>query len=1368
LFVTMAGKEFVLNGFGATHEDIMAQSESLPEYKSKGKIHTQMLTGTRVNVAKWLMYDEKLFPQVVSTFDQFELEDIAEGTAPVPKHFAKLATQVGAKAAGELRDDKRPNYAAYDNKLYALDTVAALDNLRQWFDMAFDANYQSAKQSQSNQLGLPNRSKKYLMFNDNRTLIKNIANCEVPDIRQMLDTACLLFVNKYNVDNDIHTGATIALAETIAVAKKSIPKFAIVSKYGDVWKMQSDERARRGLPTPIMEDSDRKFNHEVDRKQTLVERLFDIAKATFIKHHGRDGNMTPEALANARHANRCMGKGSGTEKAPKWHGQVDPALLRYQAVWWHFDVSGWLACTLWAISLAVDRDEYGLSDHELEIIIQYVFARSSYRKILASDAVYDSTRDLAASEVTQAASIAVRADHGVPAVILAMDDIEYAITRNHSTPELDRIYRKVLSRAMSRTESDYNECARLSFKDMKGKVLVDYIVGEQDGIESGVLYGTKIGDATHTYVKPNIAGLADYVLLNVKEGTSHSKTEFIKVGGDRVLTVTSNTDSATLTYANAVNHYGQGRSGYVAYLFGVHFREATFQYPLPLLELMSLFGARYDALTITQRIEKMRVLQDPDSTQKHHRHVSLIGVLSITGKTWAPCMDRMFEWEDITSTFMTAVMIAMATLPPELYVLMASWKGWGESNSMAEYVKNATKLSTALKALDNQVSLGDLSIDLAPLFEWNVLNHRAVTPGYIDDEILERRDTSVAINITREECRAEMKAIFSDIAKKLDSRTPEGAKSPLYTTWDEFYEDRVTITPAGSAFTLHPEMMLGRKTLKANGIQDITKTQVMAELRNGLKLKEVIETRPWIMAQASWKREWSKVRALFAATTEHWLPAAFALSSIEEYMPDDCPIGKAADAHTVCRKVMSMSQEGVVSCLDGKNFNIFHRYDLMSDTIAVASEVLAHRLSPEQHEALAWLTKAELEQNVLVDKQVVSARLWDIGTREGWIKMFTDGAGNERYYAELKVGMFSGVRYTMLFNTFFNRAYYRVAAKRCGVRSKVLHSGDDVYAVFRSFSDCHIMKKALFEINYILQLAKCFVQGVKEFLRISHKNENTSQYLARSAATCVHGRIESTAPTDFIGYAGAILRRAAELVVRHANRLLVMSLQGLQLAGAMARWAVNPLAWEVLLKTPKALGGIAPQMPESGEWDGFAVERSAETRGDAVQYLATLPGVKQTAAKLVEALQIRKYHRRVSEAVGAAIAPKGVIMNYGVAARWLTRRDIKHLHDVRGKLNHIKQGRDYIISKTAGLFNTLAINDHHWGDIGSLLQGIASSWHGLAISFALDKPNPENDFYTYKHPFKLDNTLNDLQQLRKLHEMWFKCTDGGVRCGFTW
>jgi hypothetical protein len=1289
---------------------------------SKGAIfHSLTEPGARDDPGKWELYPRDGLPQLVGELNSIGPEQLVARGSTVTTAAARAACE----SAGvlELTRDGRPmpNYTHEAGNIYKFDRLSAAHNLINMLNNAQNAEAHKLRIANLLDSCVPDHDAAALTVMRRRAGVDTCTGEWPLSLREQMRLLMAAWATRSFTVNEGDRRCALTVICHMFEASREIPQARMIRNAKPLPRHAPPFQFVSGKDGGSREYSsaiaDVVFKHE-----KWVNAMMNHCLDTLAKHHGTNGLASQEASANKKAARGAHIKGVDTynDLAPGLLGRADTIVGMLQDATWDINVGGLIAAYRYSVNALVCKTELGLDDEEVRAAATYAFSRSTYRRFFASDSTLDSTRDVLASEVTQAASMAVRWPRPINEFIAIADDMEYNATRGGGTDMERKFYDKVVAACVRETSKRANTQPTIPMAQSRGEKIVDSIDTGRNA-EQSIVLGRGMISSMETRLQYCRASECDHILMRV--GTPHAENKVRATGteANRALELDVNHRGVGLTYLNASSIQSRTKDPTYRYLAGMLYREEGYTTPLAMPEFMAQFQTKYEYGDISERVDRLRRLVDPASTQVHHRHVSMVATLAIAADCWAPCMDTVLRWEDVTNTFMSALLIAMASLPPALFALMECWNGWAEADSEAAFIKLASTMSTRMKALDNQVQIGEHVLDLSPLFEWNVLRHRAVSPGTIDHEIRDRRDLSQQIGVEPKQMAAEITKIFEEIASNLDrSNRGNDKPSPLYANWEhDFWENRVNLTPSGSAYTLEGSLLEARQKLKDGGVQDITKTQLMATMPDKVAMQHFIDQPQHIIAQASFKREWSKVRTLFAAPTEHWVLAAFALGTVEEYLPRDCPIGKAADLGTLCKTVMDMSTRGVVACVDAANFNILHNHHAMGSVYPIASKVLGKRLSSEQHEALAWLAQAEKKQYVKLDQGMVGDDMLREGRAEGWIREHVAGDGRVMEIAELKLGMFSGVRHTMLFNTLFNRVYYRLAAKASDVSSEALHSGDDVYAIYKNYSDAFRMKKGFKKIGYTLQLSKCFLEGVREFLRVSHKNANTTQYLTRSAATAVHGRIESNAPTDFLAYTNAILRRGAELIVRHAIRWVILDLQRTQCGAAAARWAVPNMVWDAMLKLPVVLGGINPAAVVGDHWCGFAVDRTADTRGNAVRFLATLPGIKQAARDLLDALKVHKFHNRVGEAIAAAIAPKGVIMNYGVRLRWMTKSDLEVMVKQAGKLTWIKRSREFILAKAAGLFNTLALNEGYWGDVTGMLRGIHSTWHGRLMMIAL-------------------------------------------------
>lgn len=1317
---------------------------------------------------RWELYPQGELDEFLKFTRTMTSRRLADQNGYTPEPYIKEILESFSVTTNEATASVEPNYVVNNRWLCKISRTKAADNMKKFLSEA--TNLRSIHSSGMTPWvsPVPELDPVAADFHPEPRLMYNLTSgAPVLAQRSTLFTALMAKTLSDTEGSPEQSAAAITALVTLEKGSRAVHPLHIRSSRSEYLLAADPLNAVSTKHNSTSHDYLKEYRSYVMANKATIKAIQQIGFDQGVKTHGLDGLRSDETGALSGFANKQGGDMSVQHSfAGGVRGMVDAATQTIQVNWWHSHVTMWYAAYVWAVAVTTSKKAIGFTNDEIIALTRWVFGRSTYRRFFSSDMTLNSVRDISASEVTQAASHSVRWTRNMHPLALAMDDLEFAVTKKepHVVGLLTSCYDKVLAAMMTRLGSEYGDYDSATMVFPAGEKLLK----QQQTVEcpDGLLFGRWRQTGNSDSIAPcDVAG-SDAVLLRVDDNRLRTG-QYVHVTSEVYTTVVQAMSGMSLTYHIPNMYAGVGKTKFLPFLTGQHYRESAYECPQPMLEFLAQFTTHYEP-DKQNRVNKIRTFVDPNTTRVHHRHISLIGALAVSSYAWHPCLDSVLDWSDMNNTFLTALLLAMATLPPELYYLMTHWNGWAKCSSMAEYKAEAKALSTKMKALDNQVLVGSHSLDLSPLFEWEVLQHRAVTSGLLDKEVRDRRDVSQQIKISVEEARPEMDELFREIYVKSERDRRPGEENPLHQDFPkDFYPNRVQLTPGGSAYTLNGRMLEARRTLKANGVDNLTKAQLMAALPDDLTFEELMNTPCRVVAQSSFKFEWGKVRPLFAAPTEHWVVAALGLGNIEEYLPDDCPIGKAADAHRVCAKVMRMTQRGVTNCIDAANFNILHDHKLTREICLSALSVLGPVLSEDQRRALKWLADAEMKQYILIRAGDISPELEAEGRAYGWITDEVGEDGKTITLAHVLGGMFSGVRFTMLYNTILNRVYYRVAQKRAGIKTEALHSGDDVLAVFKSYLDAYKLKVAFKAINYTLQLSKCFMDGVREFLRISHKNANTSQYMARSCATAVHGRIESPSPTDFISYAGSLLRRGAELIVRHANRRLVLDMVKMQTGAACARWGIATHTWDAFLCLPNVFGGAAPRGTGSSTWAGYHIQRTAATKGSVVKYLATLPGVKKAAQAICDGLRIRKYHNRAQQAVGAAIAPKGVVMNYGMIVRWMTSKHMTALEKVVGKLSYLKQGRDYILAKSAGLFNALALNDNHWGNLTGHFTDIPSQWHPLALELALRRPEECKAAFANK-VHELDSALNNEMTIMEVCNTVREIAKGACIQPFPW
>jgi len=976
----------------------------------------------------------------------------------------------------------------------------------------------------------------------------------------------------------------------------------------------------------------------------------------------------------------------------------DWMLARVQAVWHDWEVTGWIAALQWASNLMV-AVSMGMLDHDdAAYLTQYAFTTNTWRKFVSIDVVLDAMRDVDSGEVTKAAMRTVRLGRSIDPLYLVTDDFEFMVRRGGiqaHEPEA-QLLEKLISTMLVPAEHVPISPAKWGAVQPEEMLVTAKIRDCEQG--------------QFSFVEASVAE-SNCVLATWEDDRQGRRAETkVTLAGEEYDMYTINSAYGSRSYLRYDLCTATLKDKRAAHAAGALYREQLFSATHPLVEFLDLFPG-VDINVQEDRITKIVALATPSVTQRHHQHAGFTAVLTACAGRWPAVLDNTLVWEDSTYTFVTTLLLAMNALPPHLRHLMESWSGWGVASAQ-EFHTAAKALSTACKSLDNKVAIGSTLLDLAPLFEWETTLNRGFGSMSWADEVRDRRDPSQNVDLTVEEVRPHIQRVMKDLMATVYKYSPKG--DALNRTWDDFYASRARETPAGSSSSRDETCNAMKADIKANTKQDVTKTQVMAQLPDDLPMSHFINKIPQVISTVSIKYEWGKQRALFAAVLEHYILAAFAFHGIENFMPQDCPVGKAADASVVCKRVMAMAKHGVYVCVDAKNFNILHQLTMTAEIVKQYRLTFHDMLSPEQRQALLWLEQAELDQRIVLTRAQMGDLDVATGMAEGWIEQEAE----DKFLVRVTGGLFSGHRLTMFFNTILNRVYYHIAAERVGLKPNALHSGDDVFAKYSNIGQALLMKEGFKSFNYTLQLSKCFVNSVAEFLRISHKNRNTSQYYSRSCATAIHGRIETGHANDMQALVGANIRRASEIVTRYGSRSICKRLQLMQNVAACARWRVPTITYTAYLQLPVVRGGIRAEESKETVSRLMVLERTAAVDAPAVQYFAKSPGVKHAARELVQALQLDGHYGRAASALAAGVATSSALSEYAFSLRWMTEEVITLLYRVAGTQSHVAQSREYVLSKAAGLFNVL-VEEGRFGPLRGIAAGVHSSWAPILIESAL-------------------------------------------------
>lgn len=430
-----------------------------------------------------------------------------------------------------------------------------------------------------------------------------------------------------------------------------------------------------------------------------------------------------------------------------------------------------------------------------------------------------------------------------------------------------------------------------------------------------------------------------------------------------------------------------------------------------------------------------------------------------------------------------------------LFAVQHLMKIWSGSDSPAEYMKLLKLESQAAKQL--QTIFRD---DLATVFELQVLRNRVFADVDWEAEIDHRVNVS-AMPISSVEVYNTAMRIFRDA--KL-----EGAEAHRHE-WRTYWAGRWSSMPGGSVVSQYDTDRKLKQALPREG--RIKAAWFSANRRNDYSYWH--ERKPQIYASTSTKYEWGKVRALYGCDVTSFLHSDFAMSNCENMLPSYFPVGRRANSGYI-NKVISSFSKGVPFCFDYDDFNSQHSTASMSAVLRAWRDTFKSNLSAEQLRSMQWTI--ESVEDMVVQFNEAGKTIHINGT------------------------LMSGWRLTSFINSVLNRVYL----EKAGLKKNViyaLHNGDDMFATTQNLQQAMNVVKNAQMIGIRAQVAKTNLGTIGEFLRVDTRatNKSGAQYLARSVATAVHGRVETGAPNDLLALHSANNERMHAIIERGGSERIV-------------------------------------------------------------------------------------------------------------------------------------------------------------------------------------------------------------------------------------
>lgn len=531
-----------------------------------------------------------------------------------------------------------------------------------------------------------------------------------------------------------------------------------------------------------------------------------------------------------------------------------------------------------------------------------------------------------------------------------------------------------------------------------------------------------------------------------------------------------------------------------------------------------------------------RQLKNYPISQLHLRHITPAMVNDVIKREPSKlprlaALNNIVEWGDnLGEATFTTMAVYLMLMPDEHYHIMKSSALWTDHLSPSEWAKRAKAISVRLKSIQHTVT-----IDCTPWFELDVLLNRGI--GTVDWE-RERENRTTQIKVTTH----SYEEIYHTAYEMFIEGKAEG-RLPTPMRWDAFWGRRWEWATPGAIHTQHAQ---DEKYIPAR--RDIrTKWHTVCAMPH-TPISHWLSRSPQMVAWPSVKYEWGKQRAIYGVDLTNYILATYGFAGAEDILPEQCPLGTHINADTIKARVQATTANLAPYCLDFDDFNSQHSISSMNAMLQAYIDAYRDVLDEQQIAACMWVVSA------LHDMQVRVA------------------PHDSRQYRAVGT-LLSGWRLTTFVNTVLNYCYVTIAKQ--GQHIPTLHSGDDVLAGVKSFSQARALEQALVAKGCRLQAAKCFLGSLCEFLRIDHLSQGSGQYLARATSTAVHAPVETRRPYMLSAILEALHTRYQELGARMADKRVLDSLKLTHLEKISRLWNVPISTLNEHASTHRAFGGLS-------------------------------------------------------------------------------------------------------------------------------------------------------------------------------------------------
>lgn len=489
----------------------------------------------------------------------------------------------------------------------------------------------------------------------------------------------------------------------------------------------------------------------------------------------------------------------------------------------------------------------------------------------------------------------------------------------------------------------------------------------------------------------------------------------------------------------------------------------------------------------------------------------------------------------VSKLLIYGLIIYMLSVKP-IYSIILKLSGILDSKDDYEFIKIGKELSDKCKGLQNLID-----INLKPLFEIHNIVNRTYTPIDWEQEKFNREEPDVA--------RVPVDYVYSkakDIFMRSRSIRYDYARYNKQT-WQQFWSSRLEWATAGAFSSQYDK---DKKQIEQFDEDFRNKLFYFISLPNEISLFHFLNRKSELSATVSIKYEWAKQRAIYGCDVTNYVIAQFVMQNCEDLLTRDMAIGRNSKLEVVEDKIYYILDGKAPFCLDFEDFNSQHSLENMRAVICAYLDTWADRMTGEQRTAAYWLLDS-------IDNQWVED---SIGTRSKYKARGT---------------LLSGWRLTSFVNTILNVVYFNYLQQGYEVKHNSIHSGDDILVGVTNMRQVQNIYKNCRKVNVRLSPLKCFYGSVAEFLRVEHKSSESGQYIPRSVATLVAGKIESKPAFNIRDVLEALHTRAREAIKRGADICFIKCLFRVQAYYWGQRFGIDQQTVNLICLTDRTQGGLA-------------------------------------------------------------------------------------------------------------------------------------------------------------------------------------------------